>query len=102
MVRLRLLRVLTSGLTLTLLAVGTPALHEHRADTPALYDDECPLSMLAARSDQSGLPKVVDWIEPRPSVEIAGVPAPRGWFEASSLPFSPRGPPTSLLNLHSS
>ncbi len=64
MVRLRLLRVLTSGLTLTLLAVGTPALHEHRADTPALYDDECPLSMLAARWDQSGLPKWLTGLNP--------------------------------------
>ena len=95
MARMSVLRVLTSGLTLTLLAVGTPALHEHRADTPVLYDDECLLSMLAASWDQSGLPQVVNLIEPLPSVEIARSPAPPGWFEASSLPSGPRGPPTT-------
>jgi hypothetical protein len=91
-----LLRVLALGLTLTLLAVGVPALHEHRGDHPALYDDACPLSQLGASGDKVGVLPVFALIEPLVPVEIGPHPVPdRGGAEASCLPSAPRAPPAT-------
>ena len=78
-------RSLAAGFTLMLLAVGAPTLHEHRADTRSLYDEECPLAQLGASKMRVGPCRVVDliacclplkWYSPRRR-------AARPWFRAS-------------------
>ena len=88
-----MLRSLAAGFTLMLLAVGAPTLHEHRADTPSLYDEECPLAQLGASGIQVGPCRVVDLIALLSPVEMALPATPRGASEVSRLPFGPRGPP---------
>lgn len=87
------LRALAVGLTLMLLTVEAPTLHEHRATEPALYDDECPLAQLGCRGMEVGLPRVVDLIAPLLGVEIVLPAAPRASFGVLHLSFGPRGPP---------
>ncbi len=93
MIRTLLLRAFAVGLTLTILAVGAPTLHEHRATGPALYDDECPLAQLGARGTEVGLPRVVDLIAPLLPVEIVLSAAPIASSGVSRLSSGPRGPP---------
>jgi hypothetical protein len=80
-------------LALTLLASGAPALHEHRAAEPALYDDECSLSLPGASWIEVGLPRAVALVTPLPPVDIALPATPRGSSEAPLLASGPRGPP---------
>ena len=93
MIRTVVLRALAVGLTLVLLAVGVPTLHEHRAPEPALYDDECPLAQLGPRGMEVGLPRVVDLVAPLPPVETVLPEVPRASSAVSRLSFGPRGPP---------
>jgi len=86
-------RMLALILTLTLLAAGAPALHEHRAAESALYDDECSLSLLGASWIEVGLPRVVALITPLLPVGITLLATPRGSSEAPLPPSGPRGPP---------
>ena len=86
-------RALAAGFVLMLLAVGAPTLHEHRADTASLYDEECPLAQLGASGIQVGPCRVVDLIALLSPVEMALPATPRGASEVSRLPFRPRGPP---------
>jgi hypothetical protein len=87
------LRVLTLSLPLMLVTAEARVLHDHRAIGPALYDEGCPLSQLAASSNEFGLPRVVDVVQPLPAVDIAPPPTSRGRSGTSVLPFRPRGPP---------
>ena len=86
-------RTLAAGFTLMLVAVGAPTLHEHRAETPSLYDEECPLAQLGASGTQVGPCRVVDLIALLSPVEMALPATPRGASEVWRLPFGPRGPP---------
>jgi hypothetical protein len=89
-------RSLAAGLALMLLAVGAPTLHEHRADTPSLYDEDCPLAQLGAGGIQAGPCRVVDLVAVLAPVEMALAATPRDASEVSRLPFGPRGPPIAV------
>ncbi len=80
-------------LTLALVTAAAPVVHQHRGDAPAFYDEDCPLSQLAASWSEIGLARAVDLIQSLPALDIA-----RPWTSGEgpatlALPFSPRGPP---------
>jgi hypothetical protein len=80
-------------LTLAFVTTAAPVVHQHRGDAPAFYDEDCPLSQLAASWSEIGLARAVDLIQSLPGLDIA-----RPWTSGDGpatfeLPFSPRGPP---------
>jgi hypothetical protein len=86
-------RALTVILTLALVTAAAPVDHQHRGDTPAFYDEDCPLSQHAASWSEIGLARAVDLIQPLPALDMA-LPWTSGDGPATfELPFSPRGPP---------
>ena len=84
---------LTVILTLALMTAAAPVVHQHRGDAPAFYDEDCPLSQLAASWSEIGLARAVDLIQPLPALDMA-LPWTSGDGPATlEFPFSPRGPP---------
>ena len=88
-----LARALPVVLALALVAATAPPLHEHRADAPALHDNECALAQLAAGGPEIGFPPVVDLVAPLSSTGLAFLPPPLDAANAEHLVSASRGPP---------
>jgi hypothetical protein len=86
-------QALVVSLSLILLAAEAPVLHRHGGDAPAIYDEACPLSQLAASGSEAGLTRRVDLTQALPAIDLAVCPASPGDSPIDVLPFEPRGPP---------
>jgi hypothetical protein len=86
-------RAATLFLTLTWLAALVPVLHAHHGEAPALYDEHCPLSELAASDKEIKAAPGVDLVQPSPAIELVLLPPSREDFGTCAPPFKSRGPP---------
>ena len=86
-------RAATLFLTLTWLAALAPVLHAHHRETPALYDELCPLSELGASDKEIKAAPGVDLVQPSPAIALVLLPPSREDFGTCALPFKSRGPP---------
>ena len=86
-------RAATLFLTLTWLAAFAPVLHPHHGEAPALYDEHCPLSELAASDKEVKVAPGVDLVQPSRAIELVLLPPSREDFGTCALPFKSRGPP---------
>jgi len=84
-------RALTVSLTVTWLVAVIPLLHAHCGD--GLYDEDCPLTQLAARCSEVGVAPAVDLIQSSPAVDLLLPPTSPEGSRTFVLPFKPRGPP---------
>jgi hypothetical protein len=84
---------LVVSVTVIWLIAGTSLLHAHRGEASGLYDEDCPLSQLAARCSEVGVAPAVDEVQPSPAVDLALPPTLRESSPAFIGPFNPRGPP---------
>jgi hypothetical protein len=85
--------VLVVILSLMLVVVDAPSLHQHRDTGPAWYDEEChALRLAVAWRDPEMLP-VVEQVHAIAPVYVAVSATPPGLLRGSFLPTSPRAPP---------
>jgi hypothetical protein len=86
---------LLSALALVVLGAELPEIHAHSANTPGLYNEDCPLARLAVPS--WGLPALAPPTVPQP--EALPDPRPRLAFASPSATvlwaFSSRAPPAT-------
>jgi hypothetical protein len=84
--------VLAVMLSLTLVVVDAPSLHQHRDTGPAWYDEECPSLRLAVAWSDPGMLPVVD-VQAIPPVNVVIPATPAGLLRLSLLSTGPRAPP---------
>jgi hypothetical protein len=87
------IRILALALTLCLLGVEAPVLHLHHGASPAFYDEECPLSRLAATETRVGVSPVFALVQPVVVAPLAAGPIAIGGPAAPVLPAAARAPP---------
>ena len=71
-----------------------PVLHAHHGDAPALYDEYCPLSELAASDTADKAAPGVDVVQPSPAIEHVRRPPSREDVGTCPRAFKSRGPIT--------
>ncbi len=82
------------ALLLTALVMeGTPVLHDHAADQPAIYNAECPLASLAAHTAGALLPSAGSVGSPLIAGPTASLPAASITPCPLLLSADPRAPP---------
>jgi hypothetical protein len=85
--------ILAVMLSLTLVTVDAPSLHQHRDTGPAWYDEECPSLRLAVAWSDPGMLPVVDDVQPLSHVDVVVPAPPSGLLRPSLLSTGPRAPP---------
>jgi hypothetical protein len=85
--------VLAVILSLTLVVVDAPSLHQHRDTGPAWYDEECPSLRLAVVWRDPGMLPVVEQVHAIAPVDAAVSATPAGLLRGSFPPTGSRAPP---------